>query len=81
MKRNEKAAQQREMKPEADGYCNREHQAPGRRQAAKAERGHARYTPSEFREHWMGRRSQSEETARAKHDEKTRYPRRTTRRG
>ena len=80
MTREAKATEQREMRPEADGYTTQTFHNPARRAGAKADRGHCRMTPSEYRTFWMNRGSKSAETARFAWNERTRYPRRTVRR-
>lgn len=79
MKRSEKATGQTEMARQADGYTSTNFAAPKLRAAAKADRGHTRMTPSEYRTHRLGRKAQSVETAQTKKAERTRYPRKITR--
>ncbi len=78
-KRESKAQAQRDMSVQPDGYTTLQFSHPRLRREALADRGHYRMTPLEYRIHWLGRRSQDEQTARYRHDERTRYPRTRTR--
>jgi hypothetical protein len=78
-KRSEKAKAQQDMQVQADGYTAIQFQHPRLRREAMADRGHMRMTPAEYAKHRLGHgRTQSQETARFKHDERTRYPRKIT---
>lgn len=55
MTRNELTKALADVKPQADGYTTVEFASPKLSQAAKADRGHYRMTPAEFREYRMDR--------------------------
>ncbi len=55
MKRSEKAAAQRAMEIQADGYTSTRFESPKLQRQAEAERGHRRMSPAEYIKHRLGR--------------------------
>lgn len=80
MKRSKKAAAQKALKPEADGYTKQRFASPKLIMQAYADRGHDRMTPAEYMAHRMGRGTRDAEQAREFKICHSRF-RRMTRRG